>query len=429
MKYFFIGLCVFFLFLCPVAYGDISEIEVDWILEDQYDNESIISEKNSVNEIIEFYDEHEIFSEFITNNQYTIGGEKIDVHSKEGQLLNKILIEQKKINKENFLHMIHYLDRYSDGYIELAEALLDPVNQQKYQINGRVYDGDINSNLEYFLFERGYAADNFESIPNSIFSPIKYDDARAQMSKELSSGNGDHDLRNYIPQYVDTSDPKIINQKMTLDLFDQISSTHDSIFNPEINNIFSKSSVSENLFDKSFENTLIPGTTFENTQHVIDDVDSSSEFSLNNSDPLTIILVLILLSTISGLILLGYVLLQKTKISKPQLLVESNLPSVSIEQKTKDMLNLSINLFKNNSHKDAFEKLGQTIRFYYCNKLNLNVEMTSFEIISELKQSKINDFENIIKWLLLCGSVEFTKHQSHKTEFDNIVSSFLKQIS
>jgi hypothetical protein len=55
--------------------------------------------------------------------------------------------------------------------------------------------------------------------------------------------------------------------------------------------------------------------------------------------------------------------------------------------------------------------------------------MTSFEIISELKQSKINDFENIIKWLLLCGSVEFTKHQSHKTEFDNIVSSFLKQIS
>ena len=276
---------------------------------------------------------------------------------------------------------------------------------------------------------RGYAADNFESIPNSIFSPIKYDDARAQMSKELSSGNGDHDLRNYIPQYVDTSDPKIINQKMTLDLFDQISSTHDSIFNPEINNIFSKSSVSENLFDKSFENTLIPGTTFENTQHVIDDVDSSSEFSLNNSDPLTIILVLILLSTISGLILLGYVLLQKTKISKPQLLVESNLPSVSIEQKTKDMLNLSINLFKNNSHKDAFEKLGQTIRFYYCNKLDLNVEMTSFEIIPELKKSKIDNFENIIKWLSLCGSVEFTKHQSHKTEFNNIVFSFLKQIS
>ena len=168
---------------------------------------------------------------------------------------------------------------------------------------------------------------------------------------------------------------------------------------------------------------------FKNTKHVIDNLDSSLETSLNNSDSLEIILILILLSVILGSILLGYAFLQKTNVTNPQLLVESNLPSISIEQKTKDMLNLSINLFENNSHKDAFEKLGQTIRFYYCNKLNLNVEMTSFEIISELKQSKINDFENIIKWLLLCGSVEFTKHQSHKTEFDNIVSSFLKQIS
>ena len=61
--------------------------------------------------------------------------------------------------------MIHYLDRYSDGYIELAEALLDPVNQQNYLVNGRIYDNDINSNLEYFLFERGYSTDNLESIP------------------------------------------------------------------------------------------------------------------------------------------------------------------------------------------------------------------------------------------------------------------------
>jgi len=414
-----------------VAYGEISEIEIDWIIDGQYDNALITTEENDAKEIIGFNHENKIFSEFVTNNQYTVGDKKIDIHSKEGQLLNKLLLEQKEISKENFLHMIHYLDRYSDGYIELAEALLDPVNQQKYQINGRIYDKDINSNLEYFLFERGYDTDNFESIPNSIFSPIKYNDARTLMSKETGSENDEYDLRKYIPNYVNVNDPETINVKMTANLFDQILDTQESIFNSENKDMFSKSAVSENFFGESFENMLIPGTNFENTKHAIVKLDQTFETPSNSYDPLEIILVLILSSVILGSVLFGYILLQKTKTPKPKpkLLVKSNVSSVSIEQKTKEMLDSSINLFENDFHKDAFEKLGQTIRFYYCNKLDLSVQMTSFEIIPELKKSKIHNFEDITKWLLLCGSVEFTKHQSYKTEFDNIVSSFLKQIS
>ena len=429
MKYFFIITITFFLFLCPAAYGEISEIEINWIIEGQQNNLPTMTEKKDVKKIIEFDDKNKIYSEFITNNQYTIGDKKIDIHSKEGQLLNKLLLEQKKISKENFMHMIHYLDRYSDGYIELAEALLDPVNQQRYQANGRVYDKDINSNLEYFLFERGYDTNNLESIPNQIFSPTKYDDARALMSKESSSGNDEYDLRKYIPDYVNVNDPEIINEKMTVNLFDQISNTRESMFNSDNKDVFSKSAVSENFFGESFDNTLIPSTNFESTKHVIGDLNQTFEISSNNDNYLEVIPIIILLSAVLGSALLGHTLLQKTKVPKPKLLADSNLFSVSIEQKTKEMLESSQDLFENNFHKDAFEKLGQTIRFYYCNKLNLSVEMTSFEIIPELKKSKIHNFEDIIKWLLLCGSVEFTKHQSHKKEFDNIVFSFLKQIS
>ena len=431
MKYFFIGIITLFLFLCPAAYGEISEIEIDWIIEGQDDNTSSTTEKNDVKKIIEFDDENKIFSEFVTNNHYWAGDKKIDIHSAEGQLLNKLLLEQKEISKENFLHMIHYLDRYSDGYIELAEALLDPVNQQKYLVNGRTYDSDINSNLEYFLFERGYSTDNLESIPNQIFSPIKYDDARALMSKELDSGNGERDLRKYIPHYVDVNDPEIINEKMTANLFNQISDTRESMFDSENKGLFSKSGVSENFFGESFENMLIPSTSFENTEHAVVKLGQTFETPSNTFDPLKIILVLILSSAALISALFGYRLLQKTRAPKPEpkLLVETNSCSISIDQKAIEMLDSSTDLFENNFHKEAFEKLGQTIRFYYCNKLDLSVEMTSFEIIPELRKSKIDDFESITKWLLLCGSVEFTKHQSHKNEFDNIVSSFSKYIS
>ena len=47
--------------------------------------------------------------------------------------------------------MIKYLDRYSDGYVELAEALLDPVKKQKYLSSGLSYEYYIDSNLENFL--------------------------------------------------------------------------------------------------------------------------------------------------------------------------------------------------------------------------------------------------------------------------------------
>ena len=150
------------IFINPV-FGEPADIEIDWVIEGQplgspmtsktsVDDSPAIEDQisnflSSENEIF-----HDVAEDYITGSQYMLGDNKITIDSKEGQLLNRLLIEQKQINKDNFYHMIKYLDRYSDGYVELAEALIDPVRQQKYQQNGVTRDFNLNSNLEYFLF-------------------------------------------------------------------------------------------------------------------------------------------------------------------------------------------------------------------------------------------------------------------------------------
>ena len=185
---------MFSIFLITPAFAEPIEIEIDWIIEGQFEilpspfTESI-EKKLSFIENEDIFDSSkiippaEIYEDFITGSGYVIGQREITIDSEEGQILNQMLIEQKRINKENFFHMIKYLDRYSDGYVELAEALLDPVKKQNYQSSGMSRDSYLNSNLENFLVERGYDLTNVESIPNNAFSPTKYDDVRLKASQ------------------------------------------------------------------------------------------------------------------------------------------------------------------------------------------------------------------------------------------------------
>ena len=57
----------------------------------------------------EILTEIEPLEDFITGSGYTIGGRIITIDSEEGQILNQMLIEQREINRDNFLHMIKYL--------------------------------------------------------------------------------------------------------------------------------------------------------------------------------------------------------------------------------------------------------------------------------------------------------------------------------
>lgn len=418
---------VLLVFVNPV-YGEKQDIVIDWLIEGQMIPKlSSDVDKNIPSDSKNILQNNEFFTEFVTKNQYSSGDYVIDINSKEGQLLNKLLIEQQKLNKESFFHMIQYLDRYSDGYIELAEALLDPVSIQNYQKNGRVYDSNIDSNLAYFLLERGYSLDDLESIPNDALSPTKYTEARAMAAQIQNNGDGTFDLRTLIPNYVEPNSESI-HEKMIDEMSTQTLNVFDSVLsNDESHMVEIPVGLFDESFDEQFENSKHGVVKFENTRHAIDLLNADSTSSVSTLENYA---VLILIPVVIGLIIMAYMLQKK---SKPQLFmpVLSTIPTLSTnyQNHTKEILNSAMILFKENAKKEAFEKFSQAIRFYYSHKLKINMEMTAFEIISQLKKHDIDNFDDVQKWLTLCAMVEFTKYDANKKEFNSAVSAFSKLLS
>ena len=430
---------IFLIFLLPIfltnsVFAESNDLEIDWIIEGQ--TEILISESSSTGtsitnqQIDNFVSSNDdvftdVYDDFITNSGYMIGNNEITINSKEGQLLNQILIEQKEINRDNFFHMIKYLDRYSDGYVELAEALLDPVKQQKYQSHGISRDSYINSNLEHFLIERGYSLENLESIPNNAFSPTKYDEIRATAAKIQNDHGGSVDLRELLPNYV-KFDSKIMNDEMIRKLSEQTTNAYDSILSRQLEISINQSpdltnAITNNLFDDfQFVNTK-----FENTQHVIDSLDRPQKLLEINKTYDSIILISIF--TVLGLMIFGYLLYRKSLVKHTLPLVTVS-PSINYVENTNNMIQSSKELFDNGSPKYAFEKFSQAIRYYYSHKLKINLDVTT-ETIIQLKKYDIDNVDDVNRWLLLCGQVEFVKHKSTQKEFMKALDSFSKSIS
>ena len=420
-----------FLVFVNSAYAEKQDIQIDWLIEGQMEPKlSSEINKNIPPDSKDVLKDDEFFTEFITKNQYSSGDYIIDINSKEGQLLNKLLIEQQKLNKESFFHMIQYLDRYSDGYIELAEALLDPVSIQNYQKNGRVYDSNINSNLAYFLLERGYSLDDLKSVPNNALSPTKYTEARAMAAQIQNNGDGTFDLRTLIPNFVEP-DSESMHEKMIDEMSKQTLNVFDSVLSSDESHVIGiPVELFDESFDNQFENSKQSTVKFENTRHAIDLLNVDSTLSTTSTSIFENYAILILIPAVIGLITIAYVFQKR---SKPQLLmpVLSEIPTLSTtyQNHTKEILNSAVILFKENAIKEAFENFSQAIRYYYSHKLEINMEMTTFEIISQLEKYKIDNFDDVQKWLMLCGMVEFTKYDTNKKEFNSAVSAFSKVIS
>ena len=414
------------------------EVEIDWLIEGQtkitapsstiepIDKIPIVDEQNN-----NFVDDigltdSEPYVDFITGSGYMIGNRIIDIDSKEGQILNQILIEQKKIDKDNFFHMIKYLDRYSDGYIELAEALIDPVKKQQYQSSGISRDSYINSNLEHFLVERGYSLDDVESIPNDAFSPTKYDDVRAEAARISNSGVDNVDLRELLPNYV-KPDSKVIHDQMVRNLSEQTTNVYDSISSSRLEiSVKQSPDLTNTISDNLFDDFQFVNTKFENTQHVIDSLDNSQNlFEINKTANYSI---LFSIPVILVLVIFGYLLYRKS-LGKPPLQIVPVSASINYVENTISMIHSSRSLFDDGSPKYAFEKFSQAIRYYYSHKLQINLDLTPTETISELKKSEISNYDDVYKWLELCTKVEFVKHKSTQKEFIKALDSFSKSIS
>ena len=430
------------IFLISPVFAEPVDVEIDWTIEGQpktivnpsaeesiEDNHD--TDVNTINEKIQkksldVSTETQEFEDLITGSGFTIGTRLITIDSEEGQILNQMLIEQREVNKDNFFHMIKYLDRYSDGYVELAEALLDPVKKQKYISSGISYDSYVNSNLENFLIERGYDLNNLDSIPNNAFSPTKYDDIRMQASQMAEDGAENIDLRELLPNYV-APDSQAMKDDMVRQLNEETSQVYDSISSRQLDISINQSPdltnpISSNLFDDfQFVNTK-----FENTRHVIDSIEkpqTSFEFSENYNYNLMILIPVVL-----GLIIFGYLTYRKS-ITKSQLSIATVTPSVNYIENTLEMIQSSKNLFDDSMPKYAFEKFSQAIRYYYSNKLGINLDLTQTEMMYNLKKSDVPNYSQIQKWLQLCGKVEFVKYRSTQKEFIDSLESFRKSIS
>jgi len=417
------------------------EVEIDWMIEGQLKTTVNTSaepvEETQNNDVYQFDEQNneksikiatetEDFEDFITGSGYTIGDRIITIDSEEGQILNKMLIEQRQINKDNFFHMIKYLDRYSDGYVELAQALLDPVKKQKYLSSGISRDYYVDSNLENFLVERGYDLNDLESIPNEAFSPTKYDQIRLKASQMANEGKENLDLRELLPGYV-APDSQAMKEDMVRKLTQETSNVYESISSRQLDISVTQSpdltnSLSSNLFnDFQFVNTK-----FENTRHVIDSIEKpQTTFELpKNYDYALMILIPIIL----GSAIFGYLMYKKSQ-STRKLEIITVSPSVNYVENTLEMIQSSKKLFDENMPKYAFEKFSQSIRYYYSNKLGINLDMTQSEMMHNLKKSNVENYSQIQKWLQLCGQVEFVKHQSTQKEFIDALETFKKLIS
>ena len=418
------------------------DVEIDWTIEGQpkiivnpsteksiEDNLGI--DVNIINEKIQEKSldtstETKEFEDLITGSGFTVGTRLITIDSEEGQILNQMLNEQRQINKDNFFHMIKYLDRYSDGYVELAEALLDPVKKQKYLSSGISRDYYVDSNLENFLVERGYDLNDLDSIPNNAFSPTKYDDVRLKAAQMANEGKESIDLRELLPNYV-APDSQAMKEDMIRQLTKETSNVYESISSRQLDISVNQSpdltnSISSNLFDDfQFVNTK-----FENTQHVIDSIEKpQTSFELpKNYDYNLMILIPIIL----GLIIFGYLSYRKS-ITKRQLSIATVTPSVNYVENTLEMIQSSKNLFDDSMPKYAFEKFSQAIRYYYSNKLGINLDLTQSEMMYNLRKSDVSNYPQIQKWLQLCGQVEFVKHSSTQKEFIDSLETFRKLIS
>ena len=132
--------------------------------------------------------------------------------------------------------------------------------------------------------------------------------------------------------------------------------------------------------------------------------------------------ILVTISVVFGLIIFGYTLYRKSRVKQPMNLVM--VPTIiNYLENTNNMIESSRNLLMIILQNMHFEKFSQAIRYYYSHKLKINLDLTTTQTLIELEKFNIDNFDDVKKWLLLCGQVEFVKHKSTQKEFQKALDS------
>ena len=394
---------------------------------------------------------------FITGNNYALNSNQIMISSNEGIKLNNLLIEQIEEWEKNYEHTEQFWSRTDQvimGNFGVVNALQNPLTKNNYHIDGTKNSENTRSNLEYFVQERGYDLDNLENVPNHMLTPKKYDLSRAvskQMQNPLSN-NLDiqhvRDLRDVSPNALDFTpeqEMEIFRQSIKNTSFDVVGTlmpkliVDESMFLPESeiqntndNLLFGNDNESESLNSNSQQNLKQKiqedreEELFQQTSH-IKDIITDSEFEPNYANPKYELPLFEILTSI--LLSIGTVIVWH-KMKNHYQKLSSVAPSVVVKAKydyiyeVESLLNDASTLYEKTLVKEAYEKLSQSIRVFYSNKLNLEKEIITSDLMPLMKNFNESEKSLIKHSLQLSDMIKFAKHSETKKQFDMIKDEF-----
>lgn len=120
----------------------------------------------------------------------------------------------------------------------------------------------------------------------------------------------------------------------------------------------------------------------------------------------------------------------KKYLRKPQVLPQQKIiaaPKISYKQQAMAMLEEAKKMFSEGAQKEAYALVSEAVRFYFREKLALQKEVASSELVHHLRRAKIKH-SNVQKCLNMCGLVEFAKYVPTKEDFDEIVGLAEREI-
>ena len=92
---------------------------------------------------------------------------------------------------------------------------------------------------------------------------------------------------------------------------------------------------------------------------------------------------------------------------------------------TLDMLKESRSLHGMGRYKEAYEVLGQSIRFFYSQRMDVPGQVTNVELLVRLQGAATRDeYESVRRWLAMCGSVGYARYRPDVKSFAAILKEF-----
>ena len=410
------------------------------------------------------------YTSYVTGSGYARNGESILINTPEGIKLNEKLIDQQELEKLETLHGDAFwerIDTLTYNHYGLADALLNPNTDNMYLGKGTKSSENLDSNLDYYILERGYDPTNLSDVPNNIFTPLKYDLARAVMQKLQDSNVNNLDISKFKDSSIEVLAPNAFSMtqedqnimyhndvesramdmlKDTLPTISGSSENNSESMNSENNGDtmnqenddirsmpdFGTESSQEKQKPQNFPTPRLDEELFQNTEHIKnvisqDNLKPNYDTKTENIFPIVEILILLIIFGVSAVI--GLIIFKKFKDKSKQIispLITS--PTFDYVQETQKLLENANFLYNSKQIKDAYEQFSRTIRFYYSNHYDLKREVTTFEILKEIESRQKSDHKIIYDCLVLCGIIEFAKHDEQKNDFIDCISAFSKII-